>query len=104
EVSSARFSEQCSCVLTFPSLECEQCSHSRWRTEMNHAPPEPAHSGVADRHVPIDRITRRVANPVLSSAIRLGWGPKGARILTVTGRRSGLERHSIVIPTEIAGS
>lgn len=57
----------------------------------------------SERHVPVDAVTRRIANPLLGLAIRLGWGVRGTRILTVTGRRSGLDRHHIVIPIEVDG-
>lgn len=71
---------------------------------LRNAPPSPD-EGVAspERHVAVDALTRRVANPLLSAAIRLGWGVRGARILSVVGRRSGFERRAIVIPVEIDG-
>lgn len=59
-------------------------------------PPVPSRAG--ERHLPVDVITRRVANPLLGLALRLGWGVRGARLLLVPGRRSGIERHAVVIP------
>lgn len=56
------------------------------------------------RHVRVDTVTRFVANPLLRLLVRLGWGVRGVRILTVDGRRSGRERQSIVIPIVVDGA
>lgn len=58
------------------------------------------HAG-PERHVPVDALTRRLANPLLGAAIRLGWGVRGARLLLVPGRRSGVEHRTVVIPVAV---
>jgi deazaflavin-dependent oxidoreductase (nitroreductase family) len=51
-----------------------------------------------------DFLTANVFNPLLRALVRLGFSPRGARILEVRGRRSGEWRSTPVNPLELGGA
>lgn len=55
-----------------------------------------ANTVAADRYVAPDWFTRRVFNPLVRTATRLGLSLLGSRVLTVVGRRSGEPRRTVV--------
>ena len=50
-----------------------------------------------------DFLTAHIFNPLLRGLVRLGFSPRGARILEVRGRKSGEWRTTPVNPLELEG-
>ncbi|WP_432542225.1 nitroreductase family deazaflavin-dependent oxidoreductase [Kineococcus sp. SYSU DK002] len=60
-------------------------------------------SGPAPRYVAPDLLTRRLLNPLVTAATRLGLPLAGSRVLAVRGRSSGQWRTTPVNPLTIDG-
>ena len=58
----------------------------------------------SDRYLAPDAVARRLANPIMSTLVRLGVGLRGGRILHVRGRRSGAWRTTPVNPLPLGGA
>jgi deazaflavin-dependent oxidoreductase (nitroreductase family) len=59
---------------------------------------------VSRRYVAPDAASRRIANPLVATLVRLGVGVRGGRILHVRGRRSGEWRTTPVNPLTLDGA
>lgn len=59
---------------------------------------------MAARYEKPDWLTRHVLNPLVAVLVAMGLSIRGARILAVRGRRSGLTRTTPVNPLQVAGA